>query len=302
MMNQNGYYAQQPNYNGGYYGAPGVQFNARPQPKSTQPLTPEQAGQLRNKQSEFDYRVDATDSLRSICTHKDPTTLQNAIYQTPDGKMHCSICGEEFLIVDMDAEEVDKVINSTVNILQTIKTIHGDAPAQFIANFMQIIPLLKKIPALYKSAMQNFSMYEPGNQMNQVNPYGNNNAFTMLNQITNGPIGGGYAPMNYGMPQNAYGQPAYAQPMYNQAPQQAPYGYPQYDQQQAPQYVPQPQVPVQQMGGYNPNMNANPFCYNAPVMAQQQQQAPQQAPAAGVAPQQATAAGQNVQQTKSFDV
>lgn len=184
---------------------------ARPQAKYTQPLTQDQITKLRQNPSTFDLKVEQEDIWRAVCTHKEKNG-QTTLVKNSDGSWTCTICGETFNLCESSKEEVEAAVKVLIDMLQTSKTVYLDAPDNLIAQYYQVIPLLKKFPELWKRAMDNFAMYDNnGNNLNQMGPgYSGFNA--MYNLLTN-PYAG-YAQNGYGAPMPGYPQaPMYQQPV-----------------------------------------------------------------------------------------
>lgn len=266
-------------------------------PKNTNPLTKEQAAELRQKGGGLSLVPTKEEVLQAICTHRDLTTGESRLVPNDDGTVTCTICGSTFSTLEVDQEQVKEATNVIIDILQNTKALYLDIPEQVCADYFKIIPLVAKIPQLYKVASDNFKQYEG---INPVSMEGSNNLFARYNMMT-GPTAPMYAqPMQY---QPMYQQPVYQQPaydpnmaVYNQVPQQpfygqqamqmtaeAPIGNPFYGQpQQAPAYQ-QPVAPQPQFTNIN-----NAATAAAPA---------QTAPATPTAP-----VKENVEVTKQFNV
>lgn len=224
-------------------------------PKNTNPLTKEQVAELRQKGGGLSLVPTKEEVLQAICTHRDLTTGESRLVSNDDGTVTCTICGSTFSTLEVDQEQVKEATNVIIDILQNTKALFLDIPEQVCADYFKIIPLVAKIPQLYKVASDNFKQYEG---INPVSMEGSNNLFARYNMMT-GPTAPMYAqPMQY---QPVYQQPVY-QPaydpnmaVYNQVPQQpfygqqamqmtaeAPVGNPFYGQ-QAPAAYQQPALP-----------------------------------------------------------
>lgn len=271
---------QQPNYYA--YGV------GRPQARNTQPLTPEQIAKLRQDSNAFDMKVYEEDMWRSACTHKE-LNGQSTLIANDDGTYTCTICHETFRMSDSTKADIEKAVDTLLDMLQTSKTVYLDAPEELIKQYYQIIPLLKKFPQLWERAIKNFAMYEGNSFNNMLNPVGPGySGFAALNNLMSNP----YAYMQP-QPQAPYGGQMPYQP---QAPQmQVPYGGQMAYGQQAPWESPAPyggQVPYQPQAQYG----QNPVAYDAPPVAPMPGAVPASAPAQ-------TASGNNeVQQQKVFNV
>lgn len=279
--NQYGYQQQQP----------GFQYNnQRPTPNLTQPLTAEEIKRLRGRGASFSLQIEPDEMLRAICTHKDQSGI--TLRGNNDGSSTCSICGETFTLAQMDESAVAEAVLLVTDILQTVKTYYLDIGEQVAREYFPIIPLLKKLPQLYKISLDRFDTYDRGMNVQQS---GNMYGFGMLNNI----MGGGYPQQPQFNQQQQFNQ----QPQFNQQQPQ----FQQFNQQQ--QFQPQDQFNNQQ----------NPFCQpqqqfnNQPQFQQQpqfnnqvqqqapvQQQAQQPAPVASKAPVQQNNAP--VVNTRAFNI
>jgi len=253
----------------------------RPMAKNTQPLTPEQIAKLRNDSAAFDMKVSQEDLWAAVCTHKEKNGQSTLIAVDDQGTMECTICHERFKMCDATREEVDKAVQTLIDMLQTSKTIYLDAPEELVRQYYQMIPLLKKFAGLWDHAIKNFAKYE-GYVPTGVNPMAPGySGFQAMQTLLSNPYGGMYGAPAYQQP----AAPAYAYP----AAPAAPYGYPAAPV--APGY-----------DAYN-----NPMAYGAPGAVPS---APAAAPAPGmipgapaVAPAAAPATQQGeVQQQQVFNV
>lgn len=280
-MYQNNYYNGMSQYGAQF----GVGVPTRPNAKFTQPLTPEVISKLRSTGDILKIEVSQEDLWRAACTHKENgniTLVSDGINpDTGRERVHCTICGKAFDIVEADAASVNKTVDEMINLLQNAKLMYLDASPELIKQYFQMLPLLELFPKMYERSQKNFDQYAMAQGMVPGNTAVGTNGFAMMN----------------GMLQNPY-MAAYG------------YGY------QTPAPVPQPnpymgQVPMQQpmmpqqpnmMYGGAPQFAGNPFMYNGAPM-QQPVAAPAPAPAAGTVPPAvpATDDGQ-VSQQKTFNV
>lgn len=185
--------------------------------KFNNPLTADQIKRLQAKESQFSLGLTEEEQLRGICNHRNiEGTADTLSYDPITGEAVCQICGYKFKPIEPDVtldviqEDVDRI----VDILQTVKLMYIDLPADAAREYFQIIPLIEKIPQLFKFAGTNMSKHE----MNNWN-YSNRNmgAVAMFNNLTS--MFGGMNNMAYQQPQMNYntapaGFPnaAYAQP------------------------------------------------------------------------------------------
>lgn len=251
----------------------GIQPNAVPQFKNN--LTDEEIQRLIQKENQFSLAVTETDKLRAACNHRDPKTGRDTITEDAEGNCTCYICQYRFNPVDstMTKDNLFDAVKEVIDILQTIKMLYFDMPAEVAREFFVIIPLLEKIPELFDRAAKCYAKYDA------VNMYGYNNknmnTMQMYNILT-GILNGGSTP-NYA----GYNMPTYdgfaAQQM-NQQP-----------------FMGQPGMMsngfVMQPGMIDPNVYAaqtNGYQYNPNYAQPQQNVAPQAAPAQQ-APQSQTA-------------
>ena len=322
MMNSNPYYnapmgaPAQPYMN---YGMPygGVAPMPQPvQPKMTQILSPEDINTLKAKNTSFNINVDPIDILRANCVHRENGNFK--IVDNGDGTVTCSICGETFTpIYSADDGNVEAIVKQNMDLLNTIKLAYVDLPPEMGREYFPIIELIKKIPALYKIAMNDLNKYT-NIQQQQNNGGGYGNAFTNLNMITSG-YGSYYQPQPYGAyPAPGYGydpnqtfmpgQPTPASmaqqnipmtpstpPVYN------PYAMNQVPANQNPfNMYAQPQVPAQApVNPYVPQTQAPAPVAPAPGMMSQPVPAP---PTSTPAPVPPTAPEQNVTVTETIKV
>ena len=182
-------------------------------------------------------------------------------------------------MTDSPEDYVQRITDDFINLLQTIKIMFVDLPADAAREFFDLIPLAMKTPKLFKLAATNLAKYD------NYNIYGYQGASTsamgLLNNFMN-MMGTG---AGFGYP----GQPVYQQPqmMNGAAPMYgaSPFGYPGASN----QYAQQPM-----MGGYQPA--AQGYQYNPAAPVAPQPVAPEaQAQAAAPVPAAETTVTTNVQ-------
>ena len=285
MFNNNGFNGAM-GMMGGIPQGTGYQFMGNQQPLKIQNnLSQEEIKQLIKQENNFSLAITQEDRLRACCNHRWDNG-QDAIVETPEGLCRCNICGHVFNPLDASTspEALQEYVTNILDVLQTIKMLYINMPAESAREFFVIIPLIEKIPKLFEHAVKNYAKYD------NFDPYRYNDKnmgtmalFNMLAQSLNN--GAGYvapqqqmAPqmdpsmgMMGGMPQM---NPAMGMPMMGGMPGANPFGY-----NGAPGYQPQ-------MSGYQ---------YD-PTQVQQQMAAGQVAPADA----KATTDGQNVSVDAQF--
>lgn len=208
------------------------QYAQMSQPKMTQTLTPEQINRLRQSGGGFSLQIPENEMLAALCTHKN--NGQFDMIRNGDGTVTCKICGQTFNLLKRSQDEVKEATDVILDFLQSTKTMYLDIPEETARQYFQIIPLINRLPALYKLAVDDFAKYNGGTDLYNQNV--NNGGFSALANLVSPAMGMGM-PIMAGMMPDSNGAYPYM-------------GYPQ------PQQM-QPQVPVQQ----NPVMGGNPFGY-----------------------------------------
>lgn len=252
----------------------GYAYNGMAQPvqKFNNPLTPEQIKRLQQKQDQFSLGLTEEEMLRGVCNHRNAEGTGDALVFDPvTGVARCTICGYQFRPVEANVtpEEIRDDVDRIVDILQTIKLMYIDLPAEAAMEYFQIIPLISKIPQLFEFAAKNMAKHETFNWQ-----YNNRNmgTMTMFQNLQNMFAGGAMNP-NMGMQMGmAPQQPGYGfNPAMGMAPQMsapvAPtngFGYPGASMAapQAPAY--NPAVPNYQFTP-NPAMSTMPVAPTTPV-------------------------------------
>lgn len=247
-MYPNTNYQQPQNMYGYNYGVP------RPQAKNSQYLTADQIAKLRYNDDSFSMKIDENDLLRAICTHKEANGA-NSLVEIAPGRFRCTICQQEFNMFEGNDEDIDKAVDTIIDMFQTIKTIYLDAPDS-LAEYYTVIPLLKKLVKLWKTATINFSKYD-GNYNVPIQTGSNYSGFQAIQNMLINPYGYGQ-PMMY--PQQQFA-PQQGAPMAQGYPQQN--GYPQQPQQ--PMMYPNPAYQYMAQQGMNMQDVNNPMGYNAPA-------------------------------------
>lgn len=194
----------------------GVQQN---QPKQMNYLTPEEIQKIMKKENQFSLALTETEVLRAFCNHR-KTDGSDALIENPvDGTCRCEICGYTFKPLDAHGtgrEQIEAAVSDTLDLLQTIKMIFVDMPADVAREYFQIIPLIEKIPDLFDRAVKNYSKHETFNPyVNSGKNLGTAQLFAALTGFFGGQPYGGQ--QMYQQPQQFNGQPNgfYQQPMSN---------------------------------------------------------------------------------------
>ena len=287
----NGFYGNNgfgnPVYGGGVSYGYNYQQPAQP-PVFNQLLTADEMQKLQKNPNLFSTKLTEEEYLRSICTHKDH---QNHITleQQPNGKYRCSICQEEFNLIDLNTskEEIEATCNNLYDLMQSIKTYYGNAP-EALREFYLMIGFLPKIKSMWEVAKTYFDK-TTGNY-GGLTMNNDQSGFAVLSNIFGNGAMAGIAPgVGMGNPMGYYGAPPQGQwyggaPVPPSAAMQTPgWGVPgnpmgapqgQMPPSQAPApggnpaLTPQPSAPVY---GYNPNIygpapggvvpSANPIGY-----------------------------------------
>jgi hypothetical protein len=131
-------------------------------PKFTNPVTlnKDSLKLLQNKGSGFSLAIDEVDKVKAVCTHKEGNTI--SLKENGDGTVTCWLCHETFRIEDMDESYVEELVRRMNDVLQVVKTYYVDIPVQVAETYFQFIPYLKKLPQLYKIALDNFNQHDMG--------------------------------------------------------------------------------------------------------------------------------------------
>lgn len=196
----------------------GTQYVNKPMPASENPVSPEIAKHLQNQNNKVDWTVTQDDLYRSICTHR--LNGQMTLVPEDNGYWRCTICGKRFRMFEGDAEQVQRVVDEMINIIQTTKVLYQDLPKNFAASYYQFIPLLEKLPVLWSRSVNNWNQYNSTPAYQPTNLMYQTNGFNMLGQLTGNPVYNnvGYAPQ----PGMVYAQQGVAQPMAGQPMAQQP--------------------------------------------------------------------------------
>lgn len=172
----------------------GYQYMGNQQPLKIQNnLSDEEIKQLIKQENNFSLAVTNEDRLRACCNHR-WANGQDAIVETPEGLCRCNICGHIFNPLDASTspEALQEYVTNILDVLQTIKMLYINMPAESAREFFVIIPLIEKIPKLFEHAVKNYAKYD------NFDPYRYNDKnmgtmalFNMLAQSLNN--GSGYA-------------------------------------------------------------------------------------------------------------
>ena len=265
-------YNNVPTY-GGWFNGAFVPNNSMNVPKVINILNNDAIKQLMaNPQKNlFDLNITEEDLLRSYCYHNDNT--RSVIMQTKDGECYCPICQAKFRAEAFTDEEINNAIKTIDDALQQIK-LSGQVPTGFGQDYFSIIPMIHRIPDLYKFSNKNMEKFYNNNMYSVAGDISSNAIYDNLNRRYSPiPQVGYYDPqqqMGYYQQNNMQQQPMMAT---NVNPMQVPYGF----NQQAPnqQFVAQGNM---MMGGQqmmNPNYPIQQI-QQQPVQQQQTQSTQQQ--------------------------
>lgn len=250
-----------------YMNQGGYQFNGMQggqMPKINNVLTADEIKELQQQRSQFSLGLTKKESLQAACNHRTPDGMQDTlVFDNVTGMATCTICGYQFRPIEAEAtyETIKDASDRLIDILQTIKIMYTDLPADAAREYFQIIPLIGKVPQLFEFAAKNFAKHEYNGWS-----YNNHNmgGIAMLQNLST-MFGGGMQPQFQQQPQfNGYamgaGQPVgYPNGMAPQMPGQNPFGYPGASQPQAPMMgapVQPGYAPQTQGYSYQPNMAA----------------------------------------------
>lgn len=199
---------------------------------------------LRKKEG-LNLNVSDLDVAKAKCPHRDK---DNFTIKEIDGSsmVKCDICGEKFDVSFLKAEQIYDAINVLNTAMQQIKLYGLNLPLEVFSEYAMIIPLMHKVPELYKMAINIFNEIsrQPEIQANAGMNYGGNYyGMDAFDALANGNVGpmynntgvgymGGYNPQMAMQSNMAQGQYAYQQqqPMMNQ--QMGGYQQPMPNQQQ----------------------------------------------------------------------
>lgn len=220
----------------------GYQFNGAQNgqlPKVPNVLSEAEIKELQQQRSVFTLGLTKKEMLQGICNHRTADGMNDTlVYDNATGLATCTICGYTFRPIEPDVS-YDSIKDSTdriIDILQTIKILYTDLPAESAKEYFQIIPLIAKVPQLFEFAAKNFAKHEynmwsyQGSNMGGMAMLQNlSNMFGGMNMgqpMMNQPQFNGYATT----PQQPVGYPngmGTGQPMMNQPQMGAnPFGYP----------------------------------------------------------------------------
>ena len=169
------------------FGGTGYQYTGQPVVYK-QWLTPDELQSIVNKGSnQLSLQITEDERRRAICNHRTADGTNDVIVPDgDDGTCKCLFCGYRFKPVpeNMSKEEIQECVDSVVDILQTVKLFYVNFPPEAAREYMQIIPLLLKLPQLFDYAVKDFvqhAEYDP----TRYNSRGMS-AFSMFNSILGG--------------------------------------------------------------------------------------------------------------------
>ena len=214
--------------------------------KTKNVLTAEEIKSLRKKVDTFSLGLTEDEMLRGVCFHKDENGNET-LKDNGDGTVTCTVCGYKFdPLQNCTEDDLQRYVDNITDVLQTIKLLYIDMPPEAAREYFQIIPLINKVPKLFKIASDDFSRHE---NYNNYRFNGAPNTINLYNMLSSGTFNTGFNPQPY--QQQPYGQPMMGGMPQMQQPFQPTNGF----GFGAP-VAPQPQngyQPVTQGFGYTPN-------------------------------------------------
>ena len=165
-------------------------------PLFTNPLTQEQMTALRrNANVSSCPPVTETEYLQAICTHRDPSkgTWTIEPYGN-DGSYRCTICGDIIRPNDYTPEQVKAITEDFLSAMQSAKMNFVDMSDASVIEFFKMIPLIKRMPAIYEQALNVVNKYDSNNMFTNG---GNGNMFQLFSAITNPAMAMNPTMMNY---------------------------------------------------------------------------------------------------------
>lgn len=217
------------------------QMMGQAQTKVMNNLTEDEIKMLQQTATQFSLGLTQREQLQGACNHRSADGMRDTlVYDEVTGIARCTICGYEFrpLEPNTSIDDINEAKDKIIDILQTIKLLYTDLPAEAGREYFQVIPLLMKLPELFQFAAKNFSKHEimngwqyQGQNMGGIAMLQNlgnflgsgmNPMYMQQPQMVNPqqPMGGmaaGYPQAAYGMPgQNAFGYNGASQPMMSQ--------------------------------------------------------------------------------------
>jgi hypothetical protein len=213
-------------------------------PKIMNVLSAEEIKELQQQRAQFSLGLTAREAKQAACNHRSIDGLSDSlVYDQNSGAVTCQICGYTFKPLDVNASPavIQESVDNIVDILQTIKMIYTDMPAEAAREFFQLIPLLLKVPQLFEFAAKSFNKHELnrmqyGNRnMNGMAMLQNLNALFGAAPMQQQPTGYGYG---YAAPQPMNVPVGYPNPATAPVGTVTPFGYPGASQQQPAAYQP----------------------------------------------------------------
>lgn len=222
--------------------------------KMKQTLTPDEIKLIQTNRNDLNLNLSQEDVLRAACVHKTADGKNFAVYATEGNNCKCSICGAEFPIEPISVETIRNAIDIIEKATQQTKFMWLNCPVEVVKQYYTFLPLLKKLPEVYKVTSK--EMDKIWNNNNNITAIPEQQGFNLLNSIGGTAVPGYYPSYQYmaqqpvyvPQQQMMYQQPQYQQPMGAYAQQGNPFGAVQQQcvQPQMPQYQQQQMAPVAQ--------------------------------------------------------
>ena len=277
-------------YGGGNYYAnqPFFQQQQPNPPQST--LTKEDLALLnKGNQTKINLHVTKEEQVKYTCNHVSPNDGQDKSVKLSDDVMYCKQCDCTWDPNPKNPEDVKKIIDDALSLLQNIKWVGNLSPQLIRDTIAPIMAVLNKIPEVYDVVLDAFyNKHNGGAYMDAVEQ----SIYGIFNSIARpGAFAFGNNYPQYGYQQQAYAPQQGYNPYAAQGQVYPQQGYTQqgYGQQYAPQpqqmampsvnpmdssnqYV-QPQQMYQPQQGYTPQFGAVNTSYQAPLIVDEDPEA-----------------------------
>ena len=145
-----------------YFGQGMVPNQYAQTPKMANWLPADKLAMLKKNLNQFKLSVTEEEMFKGQCNHIDPQTGISALIPDQDGSggCTCSQCGTHFTARNFSTEEVQGIVQNTLDLLNTIKIMYLSLDPAHALEYFQIVPFIEKIPQLYTIAVNDFKKYE----------------------------------------------------------------------------------------------------------------------------------------------
>lgn len=139
-------------------------------------LSVDQIEKLQKETNSIKIGLTSEEILKSRCTHRTADgEADSLIFDPKTGIARCSICGRTFKPIDPDKiENIQEHIDFVISLIESMKLLNASRETdEAYAEMYQIVPMLDKLPELFKLSVKDFNKIDIQAPINQFQMFPN---------------------------------------------------------------------------------------------------------------------------------